>query len=325
MPNIRKRRIALLLTLLLVGFMWANNTNVFTTPSNSQQGARLLAHRGLAQTFRMDGITDSTNTAALMNPPEHPYLENTIPSMQAAFDAGAAVVELDLKLTKDKALAVFHDATLDHRTNGVGQIGDYTMDELQRLDIGYGYTADGGKTYPFRGKGIGMMPSFTEVLHEFPNHDLLIHIKDGQHETYQVLLKTLDKLPKHQQQRLTIYGNDDGIAWLRSQNPQLRLLSKTMLQSALLKYEFIGWTGYIPKELHNMELHIPAKYAPLLWGWPQTFVNRMEHVNTRVVLVAGNGTRSEGFDTPTSMQQIPPDYTGYIWTNRIDLVGKAIH
>jgi len=27
------------------------------------------------------------------------------------------------------------------------------------LDIGYGDTADGGKSWPFRGKGVGMMPS----------------------------------------------------------------------------------------------------------------------------------------------------------------------
>lgn len=150
-----------------------------------------------------------------------------------------------------------------------------------------------------------MMPSFTEVLREFPNHDLLIPIKDGQHEAYQMILKTLAKLPEHQRYWLTVYSNDDGIAWLRNQHPQLRLLSKSMLQSALLKYGFIGRAGYIPKELHNMELHILVGETPLLWGWPQTFVNRMEHVNTRVVLVAGDANRSEGFDT-ASRQQIPP-------------------
>ncbi len=27
------------------------------------------------------------------------------------------------------------------------------MSELKTLDIGYGYTADGGKSFPFRGQG----------------------------------------------------------------------------------------------------------------------------------------------------------------------------
>ncbi len=49
----------------------------------------LLAHRGLAQTFSMEGITGDTNTAAIIYEPEHPYLENTLTSIEAAFAAGA--------------------------------------------------------------------------------------------------------------------------------------------------------------------------------------------------------------------------------------------
>jgi hypothetical protein len=41
----------------------------------------LLAHRGLAQTFSFRGSTCSANTARRIYKPEHPCLENTIPSM----------------------------------------------------------------------------------------------------------------------------------------------------------------------------------------------------------------------------------------------------
>ncbi|MFP3499262.1 glycerophosphodiester phosphodiesterase family protein, partial [Pseudomonas sp. SIMBA_059] len=84
-----------------------------------------MAHRGLAQTFTMEGITGETCTAERIHEPEHPYLENTIPSMEAAFGAGADVVELDVQLTKDGDFAVFHDWMLDCRTEGTGQIRDY--------------------------------------------------------------------------------------------------------------------------------------------------------------------------------------------------------
>lgn len=53
------------------------------------------------------------------------------------------------------------------------------MAELKKLDIGYGYTADGGVNYPFRGKGTGMMPSMTEVLKQFPDKSLLINVKSS--------------------------------------------------------------------------------------------------------------------------------------------------
>ena len=50
---------------------------------------------------------------------------------------------------------------------------------MQSLDIGYGYTHDGGETFPFRGKGVGKMPSLTEVLEKFPNEKFLINIKSN--------------------------------------------------------------------------------------------------------------------------------------------------
>ncbi len=95
-----------------------------------------------------------------------------------------------------------------------------------------------------------------------------------------------------------------------------------MMKSALIKYELLGFTGYIPAELHNIELHLPLKYAEFLWGWPHNFIQCMDSVNTRVVIVAGNGKWSEGFDTKESLGIIPNDYSGYVWTNRIDIINK---
>ncbi|MFG3757139.1 glycerophosphodiester phosphodiesterase family protein, partial [Klebsiella pneumoniae] len=75
-----------------------------------------------------------------MRPPTHPYLENTIASLQAAFAAGADIAEVDVHPTTDGQFAVFHDWTLDCRTNGSGVTREHAMAELRTLDIGYGYT-----------------------------------------------------------------------------------------------------------------------------------------------------------------------------------------
>lgn len=315
-----KRRTVLLIIISVLLLVWLNNTNVFYS---KQRDYKLLAHRGLAQSYDVSKVDWDTNTAEIIDEPEHPYLENTIPSMQAAFDLGADVVELDVRLTKDKKLAVFHDFALEYRTNASGLVGDYTMAELKDLDIGYGYTADKGQTFPFRGKGLGLMPELAEVFSAFPGKELLINVKDGDVETYQVLWTDyLSRMTKDQLSLITVYGDDDGIDYLREQSPDLRLLSMRMMKKALLKYELLGFTGYIPKELHNMELHLPLKYAKFLWGWPNKFVKRMESVNTRVVIVLGDGKWSEGFDTEESLEVIPKGYKGYIWTNRIDKVNN---
>lgn len=46
----------------------------------------------------------------------------------------------------------------------------------------------------------------------------------------------------------------------------------------------------------------------------------MADVDTRVILVAGEGEFSAGFDTPEDIKRLPPNYTGGIWTNRIDRI-----
>ena len=79
--------------------MWLNNTNLLY---HGQAGTyRLLAHRGLAQTFDESEAGWDSNTAAMIDEPRHGYIENTIPSMRAAFDLGADAVEFDVKLSKD--------------------------------------------------------------------------------------------------------------------------------------------------------------------------------------------------------------------------------
>lgn len=108
---------------------------------------------------------------------------------------------------------------------------------------------------------------------------------------------------------------------LRDADPFLRLLSKEMMTRGLIEYELLGWTGHVPEKLRNMELHIPLKYAKYLWGWPDKFVGRMASVNARVVLVAGDGKWSEGFDSREAVKRVPAAYTGYVWTNRIDVLG----
>jgi len=317
-----KSRIVICFVLLFL-FVYLNNTNLFGKKSGD--APFLLAHRGLAQTFSMEGIEGDTCTAERIHEPEHPYLENTIPSMEAAFKAGADMVEFDIKPTKDGQFAVFHDWTLECRTNVEGTTKDYTMEELKKIDIGYGYTADNGRTYPFRGKGVGLMPSMDEVLTHFPEGSFLIHIKSDDPGEGVQLAQYLSKLPEKRLSQLTVYGGDKPIAALKENLPGVRVMSKETLKSCLLPYIAAGWTGYVPSACKQTQLHIPETYAPWLWGWPDKFLNRMKNADTRVILVAGNGRWSEGFDKVEDTKRLPSNYTGGIWTNRIDRIAPLYH
>ena len=129
-------------------------------------------------------------------------------------------MEFDLQLTKDGKFAVFHDHRLDYRTNGQGGVGDYTMAELKKLDIGYGYTADGGRTFPC-GDGVGLMPSLDEVLTAFPGRSFLIHLKSNQPQLGPLLVEYLRTLPPEQLNLLTFYGSDEPLDAIKRAFPPL--------------------------------------------------------------------------------------------------------
>jgi glycerophosphoryl diester phosphodiesterase len=68
--------------------------------------------------------------------------ENTLPSFEAAWAAGVAWVETDVRLTRDGVPVLLHDAALDRTTTGHGAVSAITWDELQTVDAGVRFAPD---------------------------------------------------------------------------------------------------------------------------------------------------------------------------------------
>ncbi|CAN7683894.1 glycerophosphodiester phosphodiesterase family protein [Rhizobium sp. LjRoot98] len=309
---------------LLAAFVSLNNTSLFNP--RPPAAPVLLAHRGIAQQFDPTGVGNDTCTASRMLPPAHDYLENTIASMRAGFAAGADIVEADIHPTTDGQFAVFHDWTLDCRTQGKGVTRDHSMAELKALDIGYGYTADGGKTFPLRGKGIGLMPSLDEVLSSFPDKQFLINIKSNDPEEGKKLAAVLSALPADRRQTLMVYGGDRPVAALRAALADIRAMSRSSLKTCLLRYFATGWTGIVPDACRNSIVLVPINIAPWLWGWPDRFLDRMEGAGSRVFALGpySGGDFSTGLDTPELISRLPQNYSGGIWTNEVETVASEL-
>ncbi|MBS7662000.1 glycerophosphodiester phosphodiesterase [Pseudomonas lalucatii] len=102
--------------------------------------------------------------------------ENSLFAFERANALGVDMLEMDLHLSSDGELVVIHDSTLERTTNGQGPVAALGLAQLQALDAGYRWTADGGESYPYRGQGI-RIPSFAEVLERFPDTPKVIEIK----------------------------------------------------------------------------------------------------------------------------------------------------
>ncbi|MEP1306189.1 MAG: glycerophosphodiester phosphodiesterase family protein [Balneola sp.] len=319
-----KKKILILSLVIFIALLYLNNTTHLAEPIRSE--AVLLAHRGLAQDFNREGLTHETCTAARMVSTGHSFLENTIPSMRQAFELGADVVEFDIHKTIDNRFAVFHDWTLDCRTEASGITHTFTLDSLKQLDIGYGYTADGGQTYPFRGTGIGMIPSLEAVLDSFPGKEFLIDIKSQIPSHGALLADHLAELPEKRQKQIMVYGGGNAVSEIREQLPNVQTIWPRRLKQCLIKYAVLGWTGYVPASCERSVITVPANYAHWLWGWPSRFLQRMETAGSRVFVIGDYHSEghSTGFDDPDRLSELSENYSGGIWTDRIDLIGPTV-
>ena len=317
------KRLALIICGVIVT-LYLSNASFLARPISPQP--LLVAHRGVAQNFDRTGLTNASCTATRLLPTPHDYLENTIASMRAAFAYGADVVELDIHPTTDGHFAVFHDWTVDCRTNGSGVTREQTLARLQSLDIGYGYTANGGQTYPFRGKGVGLMPSLEDVFTAFPADKLILNVKSNDPQEGERLAERLAQLTPDRQKQIMVYGGDRPVSVIRDRLPLIQTLWISRLKTCLVRYVALGWTGYVPTACERSMLMTPANYTAWLWGWPNRFLQRMAAVDTRVFLLANYQVEgfSQGLDDLEQLRTLPKDYSGGIWTDRIDVVGPAI-
>ena len=127
-PKMNKKKKAVLVTLLTAaallldfGYIRTIYKGNFRFAAGFLTQAQVSAHRGFS----------------------HIAPENTAYAFEAAMESGADYIELDVQLTKDGQLVVFHDSTLDRTTNGSGKLAEHTYEELSRLSAGDSFGKDG--------------------------------------------------------------------------------------------------------------------------------------------------------------------------------------
>lgn len=131
---------------LAAGAWWPRGLHA-AGPQLPERG--LCAHRGVMST--------------------HP--ENTLPAFEEAVRLGAQMIEFDVQFTRDGALVLMHDATVDRTTDGHGKVSELTFAELRSLDAGV------RKDARFTGTRV---PTFEETLAMMPRNVWLnCHLKGG--------------------------------------------------------------------------------------------------------------------------------------------------
>jgi glycerophosphoryl diester phosphodiesterase len=300
-------------------------TNASWVAPKPQGRLLLIAHRGAAQQYPHSGDDDDTCTAARIRPPEHKFIENTIFSMENARRLGANVLELDVQPTVDRRVVAFADRTLDCRTNGTGLVGEHSLAALKKLDLGYGYTADGGRTYPLRGRGIGAIPTVEEVLTRLRGTPLLFDFKTRHPDDADLLFAAFERAGVPIDANFGFYGDPTVTRRMQQLAPRAWTFNEKQVRGCLAAYLKTGWTGQVPESCRNGTIAVPLNYQWMVWGWPNRFLDRMAKANTRVVLLGNyDGGAATGITQPEQLAEIPRDFRGYLWVEDIYNVGPSL-
>ncbi|MDS9470471.1 glycerophosphodiester phosphodiesterase family protein [Sporosarcina pasteurii] len=111
------------------------------------------------------------NRGGLLEAPEH---TNAAFSHSASY--GVHGFAVDIRLTKDEQIVVFHDEYVNRTTNLEGKLADYSLSEIKEADAGYHFKDKNGE-FPYRGKGETVL-SLKELLEQFPHLFICINIQE---------------------------------------------------------------------------------------------------------------------------------------------------
>lgn len=108
--------------------------------------------------------------------------EHTMPAFEKSAQLGVDGFEIDIRLTKDEEIIVFHDATIDRTTDGFGLVAEMTLEEINAFNHGYQFEDLEGYT-PFRDKKVDVV-TLRELLETYSTMLVNIDIKDAP-DTYE--------------------------------------------------------------------------------------------------------------------------------------------
>ena len=144
------------------------------------------------------------------------YPENTILSYQKAIEAGSDVLEMDVQLTSDNKLVVFHDDTLNRMTSGSGKVQEKTLSEIKKINVGCNFILkeNGKNIFPFKNSEL-KIPLLSEVFNEFKQYRFNIDIKQHEKKVCEALFETIKEF-KFKEKVLVASDDYETIKYFRS-------------------------------------------------------------------------------------------------------------
>jgi glycerophosphoryl diester phosphodiesterase len=160
---------------------------------------------------------------------------NTLAMMRSAVQAGADVVDADVRVTSDGVLVASHDDDLSITTDGKGSLRNHTLAHLRRLDAAWTWPGP-RRDFALRGKRV-TIPTIEEVLNAFPNRRVSLEFKTtGGEKAMCVLLRRLRRTGD-------VYVGSAGDAPVDTFKPICPEVTTTVTDAIVVEFQIAQKTG----------------------------------------------------------------------------------
>lgn len=199
----------------------------------------------------------------------HP--ENTLQSFQAAVDAGAPYLELDVHMTRDGEVVVCHDDDVARCCGRSGLVKEFAYRDLARLDAGYSFSPD-ERDYPFRGRGL-LIPRLADVLGTFRSSRFVIEVKQT---TPSVVAPMLEVIARAGMRRMVMVASEhhQPLEECRASAPTVPTNFSSREVAESLQAMAARSSDYVPR---GDALQIPPEYESWRLATPDTVAFAHRH------------------------------------------------
>ncbi|CAI2374041.1 unnamed protein product [Moneuplotes crassus] len=169
-------------------------------------------------------------------------LENTIPTFKKALDNGIQVLEMDIRLTKDKRPVVCHDENLQRLCGIDKKVQDFTYSQLPKLQekVEIHFSS---LTYQTTEEDDRQIPLLEDVMKAFPNTPFNMELKVNDQE---LKVEVLKLIRKYKREQLTIWGSVDEQHCLtcRAMAPEIPTFTPAAVVKKIFFYFFLGFLPF---------------------------------------------------------------------------------
>lgn len=277
---------------------------------------KLVSHGGVGQYFDRTELAAGECPATRIEEQSHPYLENTLSGTSRAGDFGVRMMAVDLQRTRDGELAVFGDDTLDCFTNGTGPVSARTMAELAALDAAYGYSDDGGTSFPLRGTGVGKIRPVRDMVNvNGKMRAMLFRFGSNDAAEADLLIAKLREAGRDPvQSKDAFVGPAAPIARIRALLPDAWAFTPEDGHQCAADYVLTGWYGALPDSCKGGTMLIPVDEQWKFWGWPNRLIQRMAEQGGTVMVTGPDAAYDTltGLTMPEQLGDVPDSFNGWL-------------